>query len=266
MNDQGDQLDLAWKLLEDEGAERALEVAALLDASNVETWVLRATAQIDLLQLDEAAASCARAETLGGHEHLGVQWARGEIALASWRIDEASRCYEAILAQAHDEGAALERLALVRELQRRYEDADELLERASAIDPELYPLPPRLGEDEVDDVIEEAAAALPEELRKHLEEIPIVVELSPPLELGRSGPPGDIPPDLLGLFVGSSLLERNEEDPLGGVPRIYLFQRNIERACQDRDDVVEQVRVTLYHELGHFLGFDEEGVDELGLG
>ena len=129
MNDQGDQLDLAWKLLEDEGAERALEAAAGLDESNVETWVLRATAQIDLTQLDEAAASCARAETLGGHEHLGVQWARGEIALASWQIDEASRCYETILAQAQDEGAALERLALVRELQRRYEDADELLER-----------------------------------------------------------------------------------------------------------------------------------------
>jgi predicted Zn-dependent protease with MMP-like domain len=266
MNDQSDRLDLAWKLLEDEGAERALQAAADLDESNVETWVLRATAQIDLMLLHEAAAACDRAEKLGGREHLGVLWARGEIALARWEVDEASRCYEAILAQAHDEGAALERLALVRELQRRYGEADELLERAQAIDPELYPLPPRLEEDEVDDVIEEAAAALPEALRKHLEEVPIVVELAPPLELGRTGPPGDIPPDLLGLFVGSSLLERNEEDPLGGVPRIYLFQRNIERACQDRDDVVEQVRVTLYHELGHYLGFDEEGVDELGLG
>jgi len=266
MNDQGDQLDLAWKLLEDEGAQPALHAAANLDESDVETWVLRATAQIDLLMLDEAAASCARAEALGGREHLGVLWARGEIALAGWQIDEASRCYEAILTQAEDEGAALERLALVRELQRRFEEADALLERANKFDPELYPLPPRLDEDEVDTVIEEAAAALPKAFRKQLEEVPIVVELAPPLELGRSGPPGDIPPDLLGLFVGSSLLERSEEDPLGGVPRIYLFQRNIERACQDRDDVVEQVRVTLYHELGHFLGFDEEGVDELGLG
>lgn len=265
MSDQETLLDRAWALLEDEGPDPALRAAVDLDESSVDTWVLRATAYIDLARIAEATGACERAEALGGREHLGVLWARGEIALARWEVDEAGLCFESILAQA-DEGAALERLALVRDLQRRYGEADALLERAQALDPDLYPLPPRLDEAEVDAVIEEAAAALPGPLRKHLDEVPIVVELAPPLELGRSGPAGDVPPDLLGLFVGSSLLERTEEDPLGGVPRIYLFQRNIERACQDRDDAVEQVRVTLYHELGHYLGFDEEGVDELGLG
>jgi predicted Zn-dependent protease with MMP-like domain len=266
MSDQEQELDRAWKILEEDGPERALAAAATLDESSADTWVLRATAHIDLGRIAAAAAACDRAEALGGREHLGVLWARGEICLALWQVDEAGRCFEAILAQVDDEGAALERLALVRDLQRRFEEADELLARAEAVDPELHPLPPRLEEEEVDAVIEEAAAALPEPLRKHLEEVPIVVELVPPLDLARTGPPGEVPPDLLGLFVGSSLLERSEEDPLGGVPRIYLFQRNIERACQDRDDAVEQVRVTLYHELGHYLGFDEEGVDELGLG
>jgi len=265
MSDQEAELERAWALLEDQGPEPALEAAAALDDASVDTWILRATAYIDLLRIDEATAACERAEAVGGTTHLGVLWARGEIALARWDVEAAGRCFEAILEQA-EEGAALERLALVRDLQRRYDEADELLERAQAVDAELYPLPPRLDEDEVDAVIEEAAAALPVTLREHLDEVPIVVELAPPLELGRSGPPGDVPPDLLGLFVGSSLMERSEEDPLGGVPRIYLFQRNIERACQDRDDVVEQVRVTLYHELGHYLGFDEEGVDALGLG
>ena len=46
---------------------------------------------------------------------------------------------------------------------------------------------------------------------------------------------------------------------------IYLFQRNLERAAKDRDDLVEQIRITLWHELGHYLGFEEEDMDDLGL-
>ena len=75
-----------------------------------------------------------------------------------------------------------------------------------------------------------------------------------------------LPPDLLGLFVGASHLERCDENPIDGVARIHLFQRNLERACSDRAELIAELRITLYHELGHLLGFDEHGVDELGLG
>jgi len=265
MSQSDDVLDEAWRLLEEEGPQEALDAAEDLDEESVETWVLRATAWLDMARLDEAAAACEQAEALGGHKEPGVLWARGEIALARWDVNEADRCYASILEEERA-GAALERLALVRDLQQRFDEADELLAEAEAVDPELHPLPPRLEDGDVDALIEEAAARLPEELRQHLDEVPIVVELVPPLELGRSGAPEEVPPDLLGLFVGSSLAERGEEDPVGGVPRIYLFQRNIERASKDRDDAVEQVRVTLYHELGHYLGFDEDGVERLGLG
>jgi predicted Zn-dependent protease with MMP-like domain len=265
MSEAQEPLDEAWKLLEQAGPEEALEAAEDLDEERVDTWVLRATALLDLGKLDEAASACEQAEVLGGRKDAGVLWARGEIALARWDVDEADRCYASILDESR-EPAALERLALVRDLQERFEEADELLAEADGISPDLHPLPPRLDDEQVDAVIEQAAALLPDELRKHLDEVPIVVEAVPPLELGRAGDPVELPPDLLGLFVGASLLERTEEDPVGAVPRIYLFQRNIERACQDASEVVEQVRVTLYHELGHFLGFDEEGVEGLGLG
>ena len=48
-------------------------------------------------------------------------------------------------------------------------------------------------------------------------------------------------------------------------PTVYLFQRNLERVCGDREQLVEEIRVTLFHELGHALGFDEEGVARMGL-
>jgi len=265
MSTTDDPLDEAWRLLEEGGPDQALEASEALDEASVETWVLRATALLDLARVDEAAAACEQAEVLGGLKDPGVLWARGEVALFRWDIDEADRCYASILDEQR-EPAALERLALVRDLQERFDEADALLAEAARIDPGLHPMPPRLEDEALDRVIEAAAAALPDELRQHLDEIPIVVEPMPPLELGRSGDPSEVPPDLLGLFVGSSLLERSEDDPVGGVPRIYLFQRNIERACQDEDEAVEQVRVTLYHELGHYIGFDEGGVEGLGLG
>ncbi len=61
------------------------------------------------------------------------------------------------------------------------------------------------------------------------------------MDLVLEGNPLEVPPELLGLFVGASQLEQS-------------------------DEALEQVRVTLDHELGHFLGFDEEGVEAMGLG
>jgi predicted Zn-dependent protease with MMP-like domain len=48
--------------------------------------------------------------------------------------------------------------------------------------------------------------------------------------------------------------------------RIILFKKNIERYCRDRDEMIEQIRITLLHEIGHHFGFDEEDLEELGYG
>jgi predicted Zn-dependent protease with MMP-like domain len=72
--------------------------------------------------------------------------------------------------------------------------------------------------------------------------------------------------DLLGLFEGFSRM-----DPLPGspdeMPRISLFLGNlVEMVDHDREAFREEVAITFLHELGHYLGMDEDQVEELGLG
>ena len=111
-----------------------------------------------------------------------------------------------------------------------------------------------------------AAARLPEAFRSHLDEVVVVVEDVPGIEnLTGDGPALD-PAELLGLFHGATLADRSFIGPGGDLPpRILLFQRNLERYAADPDDLREQIAITLYHELGHYLGMDEDDLDRIDL-
>ncbi len=55
-------------------------------------------------------------------------------------------------------------------------------------------------------------------------------------------------------------------DPWSHFPSsIVLYQKNLERACDSKEQLVEEIRVTLLHEVGHFLGLDEEELEARGL-
>jgi predicted Zn-dependent protease with MMP-like domain len=260
-----DPLDEAWQAFESGDLERALELATAADEDDAATWLLRAALRLERGESKAAREACERAERLAGADDPDVLWARAELELAHWRVDAAYERLERLLG-IERAPAVLERLALVRDLQGRFDEADLLHAEAYELDEQAHPLPARLSDAEFDAVVGEAAQSLPAEFQGALEIVPVVIEPMPPLDLLVEGDPLEVPPDLLGLFVGASQLERTDEDPAGQVARIYLFQRNIERTCADRDETIEQVRVTLFHELGHYLGFDEHGVEGMGLG
>lgn len=73
-------------------------------------------------------------------------------------------------------------------------------------------------------------------------------------------------PRILGLFDGPPLPdELSVSAVIEGPARIYLFRWNIDRTCQSVDEAIEQVEITVLHEVGHYLGLDEEALDFRGL-
>jgi len=82
--------------------------------------------------------------------------------------------------------------------------------------------------------------------------------------LFEESPPLD--PELLGLFVGTPIGEEGATGSGELPPRILLFKRNLERYATDLDELLEEITVTLYHELGHYLGLDEDELHAIDLG
>jgi len=109
--------------------------------------------------------------------------------------------------------------------------------------------------------VELTLAALPTALRLRAEAVPVTFEQRPNPAQRRDG----IEPDTLGLFVGPAFAdEQNTASPLP--PQIILFLENIwDQAEADQGLFREEVHTTFLHELGHYLGLDEDGLAERGL-
>jgi len=108
----------------------------------------------------------------------------------------------------------------------------------------------------------EALDELPEEFRRRMDNVVVVVEDYPSAEDAGSV---DIPRDeLLGLFHGTSLLEREWfAEGQGHLPdRIVLYKRNIEAICATKEELVEEIRLTVLHEAGHYFGLSDEDIEK----
>lgn len=188
---------------------------------------------------------------------------RGIALFEACRFEEARRQFEEILGADPDEPWAHHYLGLLAERRGDEKEARRRFRRARALAPEEFPEPISLSERAFDQVVEEALARLPEPVRRYLSNVAIAVE---PVPADGDLESGDVSPTVLGLFRGSPLAEKASMDPWAHFPSsIVLYQRNIERFARDREDLIEQIDVTLLHEVGHFLGFDEEDLAERGL-
>lgn len=243
-------------------AEEALEAWGEDPAVAVEALLLAAAARLADEDLEGAAARLSEVVALEPDDpELLFELAEGWHAVG--RPDREEEAYRAVLAIDPSDPDALYGLGGCLHERGAREEATEAWLRVRELDlAEPRPEHP-LTEGELEEITERALRELPEHVRERLANVPILVEDLPSEELVREG----VDPRLLGLFTGTPLphkthLEGSPTSPDAAI----LYVRNLESAFGDREELVEQVRVTILHETAHFFGLEDEDLEELGLG
>lgn len=106
-----------------------------------------------------------------------------------------------------------------------------------------------------EELVGEALDELPPEFAAAMDNVVVLVEDRHPDE-----------PSLLGLYHGIALTSRNSD--YGGVlpDRVTIYREAILDICADEDEVVDEVVITVVHEIAHHFGIDDERLHELGWG
>ena len=122
-----------------------------------------------------------------------------------------------------------------------------------------------LTDEEFEAAVQDAIDSIPEEFLDDLENVAIVMADEPEGEDFEGDGYYTEEGDLLGLYDGMSLLDRDGGYGLGDYPdTITIFKGPHERLEGGRAEIIEEVRKTVVHEIAHYCGLDEDQVDEMG--
>ncbi len=104
---------------------------------------------------------------------------------------------------------------------------------------------------------------LPADIASRIENVEIVVEDAPTHEQVRGAGLDPRAETLFGLYEGIPLDERGHE--YAALPdKISIFYQPIVEACTSVEEIREEIRTTVLHEIAHFFGIDDEDLDEWG--
>jgi predicted Zn-dependent protease with MMP-like domain len=115
-------------------------------------------------------------------------------------------------------------------------------------------VPLEMDRDRFDALVDQALDGIPDELASLVRNVVVLVEDEPPED----------EPDLLGLYEGVALTER-WGDPMMELPdRIFVFRGPLLDMCESEEELVEEVRITVVHEVAHHFGIDDDRLHDLG--
>ncbi len=117
---------------------------------------------------------------------------------------------------------------------------------------------------EFERLVLQALEDLPDQFRDALQNVDIQVRWRPtPAELRSAGIRRG---SLFGVYLGVPLPNRGHNYSMALPDTIVIYQQTHERYCRTDAEIVEQVRQTVLHEIGHYLGIGEDRLRELGIG
>ena len=111
---------------------------------------------------------------------------------------------------------------------------------------------------EFERLVSRALDELPARFAERLKNIAVMVEAQPSREIAR-----ELGSDILGLYQGASELEQSPMAPYALPEVIVIYQHNIEAVCRTKEEIVEEVRKTVIHEIGHHFGLSDEQMESL---
>ena len=117
----------------------------------------------------------------------------------------------------------------------------------------LTPMPVRMSPQRFDELVSDALDLIPPKLAAAIDNVVMLVEDRHPDE-----------PDLLGLYEGVALTER-DSTYAGSLPdTITIYRDALLEMCDSEAEVVEEVAITVIHEIAHHFGIDDDRLHELG--
>ena len=105
-----------------------------------------------------------------------------------------------------------------------------------------------------DELVADALDRIPEPLAALMDNVVVLVEQEPPAEEG----------DLLGLYVGTPLTERDSGYTFRPPDQVFVYRGPLLRLCRDADELAEEIGITVVHEIAHHFGIDDAQLHELG--
>jgi len=261
-------LDLAEAALDDGDPYHAIGLCEQITAlvpSHPGALFLAAEAYRELREF-ESAEACYRAILKQDSNHSPSWSGLGAVLFDTLRFDE---CLSPLLRAIRIDPAnpvAYYWRAMLRERTEDWDGAARDYHRAAIIDPYSFPRPAPLDDAAIEAIVSEALTQLPDSLQHYLSEVSILLEELPDETVLVQYEPPMPPGDLLGYYTGVPIAERTSDNPWSNLPSaIVLYRRNLQRIAADREILIDELRTTVFHELGHFLGLTEEDLEERGL-
>ena len=113
-----------------------------------------------------------------------------------------------------------------------------------------------MSEEAFEEAVADALDLIPVDLMDKVDNVVFLIE---------EEPPEDIEPDTLGLYDGTPLTERDSWWASGALPdRIFIYRGPTLRMCESVEEVIEEVGITVVHEIAHHFGIDDDRLHELG--
>jgi predicted Zn-dependent protease with MMP-like domain/Flp pilus assembly protein TadD len=284
-----------WALERHRDALQALNTAQKFDPENAGIAINRAALLTDVLERhQESVAICeslarrklkqfdardARYFAAKAHFRLGndakalslldaaLREAPRDIELLSWKAhvlyesghyDKSRLAHEKCLQLDGDDPGIWWDYGLVVEKLGDEPASRRAFERAHELAPEDFPLPVPISAKDAERVAVRTLEELPDDFRDAIRDVPVIVDDFPSREFVLENP--TLGPQILGLFTGNTHNERNP------VPTaIMIFRKNLEKVVADREELAAEIRKTLLHEIGHYLGLNEDDLRERGL-